>query len=110
MTLGGSSTGSCCHAQVVFTNCSYASLQVTVIREYCQGPNAVCYNLPTGGWVLGHCSQLLLPCLSLADIVCEVYFFPLHVDTEFHITLSQPLSACLSKSSLCSGMLQPSMS
>uniref|UniRef100_A0A7S0WJV1 Nudix hydrolase domain-containing protein n=1 Tax=Chlamydomonas leiostraca TaxID=1034604 RepID=A0A7S0WJV1_9CHLO len=23
---------------------------VTVIREYCQGPNAVCYNLPTGGY------------------------------------------------------------
>lgn len=25
-------------------------LQVTMIREYCQGPDAVCYNLPTGGF------------------------------------------------------------
>eukprot|EP00200_Dunaliella_tertiolecta_P006050 CAMPEP_0202358498 /NCGR_PEP_ID=MMETSP1126-20121109/12143_1 /ASSEMBLY_ACC=CAM_ASM_000457 /TAXON_ID=3047 /ORGANISM="Dunaliella tertiolecta, Strain CCMP1320" /LENGTH=201 /DNA_ID=CAMNT_0048951675 /DNA_START=186 /DNA_END=791 /DNA_ORIENTATION=- len=24
--------------------------QVTMIREFCQGPNAVCYNLPTGGF------------------------------------------------------------
>lgn len=24
--------------------------KVTLIREYCQGPDAVCYNLPTGGF------------------------------------------------------------
>jgi hypothetical protein len=23
---------------------------ITIIKEYCQGPNAMCYNLPTGGY------------------------------------------------------------
>jgi hypothetical protein len=38
-----------------FTTCfpfhpatAHASPQVTIIREYCQGPNTMLYNLPTG--------------------------------------------------------------
>ena len=31
------------------SNNSVSPLQVTLVKEYCQGPNAVCYNLPTGG-------------------------------------------------------------
>jgi len=27
-----------------------ASLQVTLLREHCQGPNAMLYTLPTGGY------------------------------------------------------------